>query len=103
MIFTTLLSLGGLPPFIGFFPKWVVIQILIINNSRFIITIMVVASLTTLYYYLRVCYSRFMILYDSPKWIPQNHSENKIIIYRVILTSASITGLLLCTMATNIN
>jgi NADH-ubiquinone oxidoreductase chain 2 len=65
--FTTLLSLGGLPPFIGFLPKLIVIQILIINGLRVIMTAMVVISLTTLYYYLRVCYSSFIILHEEPK------------------------------------
>ena len=32
MIFTSLLSLGGLPPFLGFLPKLIVIQATITNN-----------------------------------------------------------------------
>jgi hypothetical protein len=62
LLFTTLSSLSGLPPFIGFLPKWTVIQLLIINNLRFIIAVMVVTSLAKLYFYLRLSYSRFIIL-----------------------------------------
>jgi NADH-ubiquinone oxidoreductase chain 2 len=28
----SVLSLGGLPPFLGFLPKWIVIQTIITNN-----------------------------------------------------------------------
>nr|URX53434.1 NADH dehydrogenase subunit 2 [Calcaritermes emarginicollis] len=103
LLFTTLLSLGGLPPFVGFLPKWMVIQMLIANNLSFVMTTMVVASLATLYYYLRVCYSSFSILFDSPKWFPHNNTDNKIITYGVVLSSASMLGLLMCTLITDIN
>nr|URX54370.1 NADH dehydrogenase subunit 2 [Calcaritermes brevicollis] len=103
LLFTTLLSLGGLPPFIGFLPKWMVIQMLIANNLSFVMTTMVVASLVTLYYYLRVCYSSFSVLFDSPKWFPHKNVDNKFITYGVMLSSVSMLGLLACTMIADIN
>nr|UPX88369.1 NADH dehydrogenase subunit 2 [Leptogaster cylindrica] len=60
------LSLGGLPPFTGFFPKWMVIQHLIHNNQIMLMFLMTTLTLITLYYYIRICYSAFMF----------NHSEN---------------------------
>nr|URH16444.1 NADH dehydrogenase subunit 2 [Kalotermitidae sp. A SH-2022a] len=101
LLFTSLLSLGGLPPFIGFLPKWTVIQTLIANNLIFIMTVMVITSLATLYYYLRMCYSSFMILYNEVKWDTWPHNESKIFKYSIILTSASMMGLIVCTMITN--
>ena len=62
MIFTSLLSLGGLRPFLGFLPKWIVIQAIITNNITPLATIVVVTSLIALYYYLKISYSRFIIL-----------------------------------------
>ena len=56
MIFTSLLSLGGLPPFLGFLPNWIVIQTIITNNIAPLATIVVVTSLITLYYYLKISY-----------------------------------------------
>nr|URX53020.1 NADH dehydrogenase subunit 2 [Glyptotermes sp. 9 AB-2022a]URX53033.1 NADH dehydrogenase subunit 2 [Glyptotermes sp. 9 AB-2022a] len=103
VLFTTLLSLGGLPPFIGFLPKWIVIQLMIANNLSFIMAVMVVTSLMTLYYYLSVCYSSFMILYNQPKWNTWTNTENKSILYGVMLSSLSMLGLLVCTTITNIN
>jgi NADH-ubiquinone oxidoreductase chain 2 len=67
IIFTSLLSLGGLPPFLGFLPKWIVIQSIIANNIAPLATVVVVTSLITLYYYLKISYSRFIILNTEPK------------------------------------
>nr|WAX39311.1 NADH dehydrogenase subunit 2 [Homalosilpha sp. 1 ZQW-2020] len=101
LMFTTLLSLGGLPPFLGFLPKWIIIQHMIITEMNFFISVMVIMSLMTLYYYLRICYASFMILYIEPKWNIQFHN-NKIIPMTMILLSISMLGLTLCTLMINI-
>nr|URX53460.1 NADH dehydrogenase subunit 2 [Incisitermes minor] len=103
MLFSSLLSLGGLPPFIGFLPKWAVIQSLIANNLGFIMTLMVVMSLVTLYFYLRVCYSSFIILHEETKWNPWLHKEKSIFTYSVMFSSLSMVGLTVCTAIININ
>nr|UQJ75183.1 NADH dehydrogenase subunit 2 [Epicalotermes aethiopicus] len=102
MLFTSLLSLGGLPPFIGFLPSWIVIQVMIVNNLKFMMVIMVIASLATLYYYLRMCYSSFMILHEEIKWVIWPHKEKLNFNYSVILASLSMMGLIGCTMIMNI-
>nr|QAX91129.1 NADH dehydrogenase subunit 2 [Schedorhinotermes lamanianus] len=103
MMFTSLLSLGGLPPFTGFMPKWFVIQGMTINNLTPMATIMVTMSLITLYYYLKICYSSFLILNAEPKWNLQSQKTppNKYI-SALILTTISLTGTLLCTTLTNV-
>nr|YP_010620993.1 NADH dehydrogenase subunit 2 [Periplaneta constricta]WAX39376.1 NADH dehydrogenase subunit 2 [Periplaneta constricta] len=101
LMFTTLLSLGGLPPFLGFLPKWIIIQQMIINDMNFIISLMVIMSLATLYYYLRICYASFMILYTEPKWNIEFYS-NKNIPFAMVLSSISMFGLILCTLVMNI-
>nr|YP_010952683.1 NADH dehydrogenase subunit 2 [Tetralia glaberrima]YP_010952852.1 NADH dehydrogenase subunit 2 [Tetralia nigrolineata]WMQ53103.1 NADH dehydrogenase subunit 2 [Tetralia glaberrima]WMQ53272.1 NADH dehydrogenase subunit 2 [Tetralia nigrolineata] len=50
----SLLSLGGLPPFSGFIPKWMMIQIMLNNNMVLILLFLLMSSLTTLYFYLRM-------------------------------------------------
>nr|BAK23096.1 NADH dehydrogenase subunit 2 [Boraras maculatus] len=52
-----LLSLGGLPPMTGFMPKWLIIQELTKQNLPLTATIMVMAALLSLYFYLRLCYT----------------------------------------------
>nr|QZK21974.1 NADH dehydrogenase subunit 2 [Drepanotermes sp. QLD_111] len=104
MMFTSLLSLGGLPPFLGFLPKWIVIQAMIANNMTPLATIVVVTSLITLYYYLKISYSSFMILSTEPKWNVSIHKNTSIKnISALILSSISLMGMAACTIITNIN
>nr|WHE42547.1 NADH dehydrogenase subunit 2 [Habroloma sp.] len=48
------MSLAGIPPFIGFLPKWMVIQALTLNHMMGIAYLMIVFTLITMYYYLRI-------------------------------------------------
>lgn len=58
----SLLSLGGLPPFTGFIPKWLIIQV-IFSKSLFITAFfLLLSSLFTLYFYLRIITSFVMML-----------------------------------------
>nr|YP_009350104.1 NADH dehydrogenase subunit 2 [Ephelotermes melachoma]AQP26369.1 NADH dehydrogenase subunit 2 [Ephelotermes melachoma] len=104
MLFTSLLSLGGLPPFLGFLPKWIVIQAMITNGMAPLATVVVVTSLITLYYYLKISYSSFMILNTEPKWnLKSNKNKSTKNIWALILSSISLTGMAACTLITNIN
>nr|YP_010326882.1 NADH dehydrogenase subunit 2 [Tiracola aureata]UNP54134.1 NADH dehydrogenase subunit 2 [Tiracola aureata] len=62
------LSLGGLPPFIGFFPKWIIINFLINNNLYLMTFIFIMMSLIMLFFYIRISYSAFMFNYFKMKW-----------------------------------
>lgn len=55
------LSLGGLPPFLGFFPKWLTIQILIQNQIYALSILIICITLITLYFYLRVTFSTLLL------------------------------------------
>jgi NADH-ubiquinone oxidoreductase chain 2 len=68
-----LLSLGGLPPFLGFFPKWLTIEILLINNFYLITFLIINFTLITLYFYIRISYSSFLLNFNS---INFNYSWN---------------------------
>nr|BBC54665.1 NADH dehydrogenase subunit-2 [Tanakia himantegus] len=59
-----LLSLAGLPPLTGFMPKWLILQELTKQDLPMTATIMALAALLGLYFYLRLCYS--MTLTISP-------------------------------------
>lgn len=52
-----LLSLGGLPPLLGFFPKWLTLETLINTNIFFIIFPLIIGSLINLFYYLTIFFS----------------------------------------------
>nr|YP_004734451.1 NADH dehydrogenase subunit 2 [Agriosphodrus dohrni]ADF65631.1 NADH dehydrogenase subunit 2 [Agriosphodrus dohrni] len=68
MIVIAFLSLGGLPPFLGFLPKLIVIQLTTIYNSHLISIILVLTTLITLFYYLRLISSIFLINNSTVKW-----------------------------------
>nr|YP_009239757.1 NADH dehydrogenase subunit 2 [Rhodeus notatus]AMN14269.1 NADH dehydrogenase subunit 2 [Rhodeus notatus] len=59
-----LLSLAGLPPLTGFMPKWLILQELTKQNLPMTATVMALAALLSLYFYLRLCYT--MALTISP-------------------------------------
>nr|QFK69670.1 NADH dehydrogenase subunit 2 [Parapenaeopsis tenella] len=68
LTFMSLLSLGGLPPFSGFIPKWFIIQELISTNLFFILLVLLSSALFTLYYYLRIAISALMLSSPKTKW-----------------------------------
>nr|QPF96618.1 NADH dehydrogenase subunit 2 [Rhinichthys osculus thermalis] len=59
-----LLSLGGLPPLTGFMPKWLILQEMATQSLPLVATVMALAALLSLYFYLRLCYA--MTLTISP-------------------------------------
>nr|YP_010022498.1 NADH dehydrogenase subunit 2 [Caryandoides hunanica]QON98908.1 NADH dehydrogenase subunit 2 [Caryandoides hunanica] len=68
MMFLSLLSIGGLPPFIGFLPKWIVMQSMIEMNMTSLMTVMVLLTMITLFYYLRISFSALIMLYTENSW-----------------------------------
>ena len=60
ILFFSLLSLGGLPPFLGFLPKWAILQLSITSSFYFLALIIIITSLFTLYFYLRLMFSAFI-------------------------------------------
>nr|YP_009512800.1 NADH dehydrogenase subunit 2 [Metapenaeus affinis]AXK15192.1 NADH dehydrogenase subunit 2 [Metapenaeus affinis]UUF68268.1 NADH dehydrogenase subunit 2 [Metapenaeus affinis] len=68
LTFMALLSLGGLPPFTGFIPKWFIIQEMVSTNLFFILTILLMSALLTLFYYLRISITALMVSAPKVKW-----------------------------------
>nr|QZI85912.1 NADH dehydrogenase subunit 2 [Moechotypa diphysis] len=56
-----LMSLGGLPPFLGFLPKWLVINGLVMNGFFYLSVVLIIFTLITLYFYLRLMFSTLML------------------------------------------
>lgn len=84
-----LLRIGGLPPFIGFLPKWIVIQRIIKTNLYLILVIIIIFSLITLFYYLRLVSSITLIYSSINKW--NNYPIiNNFIIYIIYLINLSL-------------
>lgn len=81
-----MLSLGGVPPFLGFYPKWIVIQ-LVAPASLITTLILLFRSIINLYYYLNILFITFITrkkpLLLGPSSFPHPHPA--------ILIRASIT------------
>nr|YP_009333632.1 NADH dehydrogenase subunit 2 [Monema flavescens]AOV94101.1 NADH dehydrogenase subunit 2 [Monema flavescens]ATO90154.1 NADH dehydrogenase subunit 2 [Monema flavescens] len=91
------LSLGGLPPFIGFFPKWIIINFLMINKMQIIAFILIMMSLIMLFFYIRISFSSLMFNYLKIKWFKiflKNKNNNFI----NLITMISIIGMILSTL-----
>nr|YP_009227941.1 NADH dehydrogenase subunit 2 [Lachana alpherakii]AIS20836.1 NADH dehydrogenase subunit 2 [Lachana alpherakii] len=89
-------SLGGLPPFIGFFPKWIIMNFMINNQSYFMIFIMIMMSLIVLFYYIRIIYSSFMFNYLKMKWF-KILKKNKNFLFMNMMSFFSIFGMIIST------
>nr|AUW38581.1 NADH dehydrogenase subunit 2 [Eucorysses grandis] len=64
-----MLSLGGLPPFLGFLPKWMVIQTMMNNNLMLILMMMMLCSLMSLFYYMRTMTKMMLTFSTMNKWM----------------------------------
>nr|YP_009236665.1 NADH dehydrogenase subunit 2 [Acraea zetes]AMJ17134.1 NADH dehydrogenase subunit 2 [Acraea zetes] len=96
-IMLNFLSLGGLPPFLGFFPKWLVINYLIFNNLFFITFIFIMFSLILLFVYIRIIYSSFMFYFIKLKWF-KLYFKNKFIMMIYFMNMISLLGMILSTL-----
>nr|YP_010735781.1 NADH dehydrogenase subunit 2 [Angulomastax meiospina]WEL32756.1 NADH dehydrogenase subunit 2 [Angulomastax meiospina] len=77
LIYLSMLSLGGLPPFTGFIPKWLTMQMMIENNMTFIMTVLIMSSMITLYYYLRITFTAMILTSEINKWNIKNNQSTK--------------------------
>nr|YP_006883641.1 NADH dehydrogenase subunit 2 [Bactrocera correcta]AFR34010.1 NADH dehydrogenase subunit 2 [Bactrocera correcta]WCB98970.1 NADH dehydrogenase subunit 2 [Bactrocera correcta] len=98
ILFLNLLSLGGLPPFIGFLPKWLVIQLLVLKSQYVLMTIMTVMTLITLFFYLRLCFAAFMLNYYENNWTIDMTINNVSFKLMLILSFISTFSLILISM-----
>nr|QAY81964.1 NADH dehydrogenase subunit 2 [Aulacophora indica] len=92
------MSLGGLPPFLGFFPKWLVINYLIYSNYYMLSVILIIFTLITLYFYLRITFSTLTI--SMSETIIQLKKVNLFLL--VLSNSSSLMGIIICTMIFNL-
>nr|AXS66011.1 NADH dehydrogenase subunit 2 [Coleoptera sp. 22 KM-2017] len=63
------LSLGGLPPFLGFLPKWMIFEFLINSNSFVMMLLLILSSLMILYIYMHIIFNFTLLHFSFLKWI----------------------------------
>nr|APX40837.1 NADH dehydrogenase subunit 2 [Calomicrus suturalis] len=92
------LSLGGLPPFLGFLPKWLVISNLINNNFYMLSFILIVSTLITLFFYIRITLSTLAI--TTNETIMKMPMLNNF--FLIFINTITLLSLFLCTSIFNI-
>nr|WOC30359.1 NADH dehydrogenase subunit 2 [Eodorcadion gorbunovi] len=90
-------SLGGLPPLLGFYPKWLVINNLVENNFFFLSILLIMFTLITLFFYLRLSFLTLMITFKETLIFNPKTMSFKIMWINFI----SLSGLLICTLIFN--
>nr|YP_010697697.1 NADH dehydrogenase subunit 2 [Neptis namba]WCF76495.1 NADH dehydrogenase subunit 2 [Neptis namba] len=95
-IMINFLSLGGLPPFMGFFPKWLVINYLLNNNFIIISFIFILSSLILLFVYIQIMYSSLMFFSFKLKWF-KIFMKNNYLILIYFFNFISLLGMIIST------
>nr|YP_009045208.1 NADH dehydrogenase subunit 2 [Athyma cama]AHA03546.1 NADH dehydrogenase subunit 2 [Athyma cama]WAB70242.1 NADH dehydrogenase subunit 2 [Athyma cama] len=95
-IMINFLSLGGLPPFLGFFPKWLVINYLLNNNFFIISFVFVMSSLILLFVYIRIIYSSLLFFSFKLKWF-KIFIKNNSLIFIYFFNFISLLGMIIST------
>lgn len=62
------LSLRGIPPFLGFMPKWLTIQALVFNGMMFLPTIIIIFTVMIIFIYIRITLSTLLININEYSW-----------------------------------
>nr|QGX06846.1 NADH dehydrogenase subunit 2 [Ypthima motschulskyi] len=96
-IMINFLSLGGLPPFLGFFPKWLIINYLIYNKLYIITFFFILMSLIMLIFYIRIIYSSFMFFSFKFKWF-KIYIKNNFLILINFFSFISLMGMIFSTL-----
>nr|YP_009542262.1 NADH dehydrogenase subunit 2 [Lasiommata deidamia]AYU56835.1 NADH dehydrogenase subunit 2 [Lasiommata deidamia] len=96
-IMINFLSLGGLPPFLGFFPKWLIINYLILNKLYIISFFFIFMSLIMLILYIRIIYSSFMFFSFKFKWF-KIYIKNNFLIMINFFSFISLLGMIFSTL-----
>nr|YP_010963627.1 NADH dehydrogenase subunit 2 [Tribulocentrus zhenbaensis]WKZ08110.1 NADH dehydrogenase subunit 2 [Tribulocentrus zhenbaensis] len=65
----TILSMGGFPPFMGFFGKLLVIKFLMMTDQFMITSIMIMTSLIVMFFYTRMVTMSIILFFNIPKWM----------------------------------
>nr|YP_010309782.1 NADH dehydrogenase subunit 2 [Leptopalpus rostratus]UMR54899.1 NADH dehydrogenase subunit 2 [Leptopalpus rostratus] len=91
------LSLGGLPPFLGFMPKWFTINSLILNNMALISLILIMLTLIMLFVYVRISMTTLVFSYSEPKLMQTKFNQTT----SLTINFLTIFSLISCTIMFN--
>nr|YP_010538720.1 NADH dehydrogenase subunit 2 [Emarginoptyx trilucida]UYE92331.1 NADH dehydrogenase subunit 2 [Emarginoptyx trilucida] len=100
MFMLNFLSLSGIPPFLGFLPKWLVIQTMIEMNMMFLAIIMILFTLIMIFVYMRILMSTLIMKTNQINW--KMNTNNKInIMFTSTLNFFMVFSLIIMTITLN--
>lgn len=89
LVIIVIFRLGGLPPFLGFFPKWLIINTLANNDLFIVVIVLITGRLMNLFYYFNMTFNFILAA-------PQTRKSFRTPMWCVITAiSCSITSLIL--------
>nr|AXS65435.1 NADH dehydrogenase subunit 2 [Cucujoidea sp. 26 KM-2017] len=91
------LSLGGLPPFLGFLPKWLTINGLVTMNMMFLSFFLIIFTLIMLFIYIRLIFNTFLL--NFKKSILKKTKMNTF--FLTMMNILNLMGLTLCPLIFN--
>nr|YP_010309717.1 NADH dehydrogenase subunit 2 [Cissites auriculata]UMR54834.1 NADH dehydrogenase subunit 2 [Cissites auriculata] len=91
------LSLGGLPPFLGFLPKWLTISSLMNDNFGFTTIILILLTLIMLFVYIRIIMTSLIFSYMESKLTNSNMTS----FTQFPINFLTISSLISCTILFN--
>uniref|UniRef100_A0AAU8L3X4 NADH-ubiquinone oxidoreductase chain 2 n=1 Tax=Polychaeta sp. TaxID=3061522 RepID=A0AAU8L3X4_9ANNE len=97
MLVFLFMSLGGLPPFFGFFPKLFIIMELMTNNFIKLSLFLILGSMLNLYYYMKIMYTSFFSMPLKTSMFAKPLMKTTMFITLLMLSSAVIQLSLLIT------
>nr|AYQ19038.1 NADH dehydrogenase subunit 2 [Elateridae sp. 3 ACP-2013] len=96
------LSLSGIPPFLGFLPKWLTIQALVQKEMIMLPTMMIIFTLITMYMYTRIVLSSLLMNINETNWNQPSQTLKFNKFYLSMMNFFMITSLLLVTILFNV-
>nr|WIL10237.1 NADH dehydrogenase subunit 2 [Drilaster sp. 2 XYG-2023a] len=94
------LSLSGIPPFIGFMPKWMTIQVMIENNMLVLAFIMIMFTLIMIFIYMRIAISSLLFKINENNWMNLSFKNKNV--STSLLNFFMIASLIIVTMMFNL-
>nr|YP_010585978.1 NADH dehydrogenase subunit 2 [Adicella ragma]UZZ43714.1 NADH dehydrogenase subunit 2 [Adicella ragma] len=80
-------SLSGMPPFLGFFPKWITLMNLFNMKMYLLIFILIMTTLINLYFYLRIMTPSLILNHSQPKFMLMTNIPYKFSTWNMIYFS----------------
>nr|QWC53788.1 NADH dehydrogenase subunit 2 [Evacanthus danmainus] len=87
IFWSIMLSMGGLPPFLGFFNKLIVIEFLVMNENFILVITLILTALMVIFYYIRLTFISLMFFSSSLKINLVNVSSLSMLILLINLLS----------------